>query len=214
MNTHLTNLPWIKLYIELLFEPKIFGLSDARKWRFVQLLLLAGYLDAEGYLVSSGKALESEMLAWLLHCPVAELEGDLQALAGAHLIELDEAQASWLIPSFAGRQSRPDDEQRRRWREVKRTQRAKHPGKKQPVDDLPADLDEEGADLEEDAPEELEAEAPDPDLELPALAHNLESPLASTEDLAAGMISQLAATLSADRRLDRGRTVALKRRGD
>jgi hypothetical protein len=97
MDSHLTNLPWIKLYVELLFEPKIFGLSDAQKWRFVQLLLLAGCLDAEGYLVSSGVALEIEVLAWFVHCPVAELQVDLQALAGADLIELDEA--SWLIRS-------------------------------------------------------------------------------------------------------------------
>ena len=74
---HLTNLPWIKLYVELLFEPKLFSLSDAQKWRFVQLLLLAGYLDAEGYLVSSGKALDSEVLAWLLHCQVEVLRDDL-----------------------------------------------------------------------------------------------------------------------------------------
>jgi hypothetical protein len=201
---HLTNLPWIKLYVELLFEPKLFGLSDAQKWRFVQLLLLAGYLDAEGYLVSSGKALDSEVLAWLLHCQVAELLGDLQALAGADLVEWDADQASWLIPSFAGRQSRPDDEQRRIWREKKRRQRAKVSEKKQPVDDLPDDLDdEEEPDLEAGAPEELEVEEP-----------GSESPLVGTGDPAAGMISQLAAKMSSNRLLDKRGTVPFKSRGD
>jgi hypothetical protein len=186
---HLTNLPWIKLYVELLFEPKLFGLSDAQRWRFVQLLLLAGYLDAEGYLVSSGKALDTEVLAWLLHCEVDALRDDLQALVGARLIVLDEAQEAWLIPSFAGRQSRPDDAQRRRWRETKRLQRSRR-SYQPPL-----------AETWDDPGEEEPLSDPDP-----------QYPEAGRETGA--LISRLAAGLSADRLLDRSRTVPLKRRGD
>jgi hypothetical protein len=119
----MNSLPWIKLYTELLDDPNFHRLTESQKWRFVQLLLLAGTLDAEGYLSSSGLPWSPDWMAWRLRCDLAELQVDLQALAGADLIELDEAQASWLIPSFANRQERPDDDQRRRWRETKRLQR-------------------------------------------------------------------------------------------
>ncbi len=101
---------------------------------------------------------------------------------------LDEAQASWLIPSFASRQERPDDAQRRRWRDTKRLQRSR----------LPLPPPAETWD-DPDAEEPLSAPAP----------HNQ----AAEHDTGA-LISRLAGEMSADRLLDKGRTVPLKRRGE
>jgi hypothetical protein len=202
----MTNLPWIKLYTELIDDPKLFELSRQQKWLFVQLLLLAGMLDAEGYLVSSGKPLDPRWIAWRLRWDLQELEDDLQALAQADLVEWDAEQASWLIPSFAQRQARPDDGQRLRWREKKRRQRAKDPEKKQPVHDPPGGLDdEEAASLQPEV-----REAGEPEAELPAPL----SSLWEAEERASGLISQLAAKMSSDPLLDRRGTVPLKRRGD
>jgi hypothetical protein len=185
----MTSLPWIKLYIELLDDPKLFELTKAQQLLFIQLLLLAGMLDAEGYLSSSGMPCRLEWMAWRLRCEVDELRDDLQALAQAGLVEWDTEQASWLIPSFASRQSRPDDAQRRRWRETKRLQRSRR--SYQPP--LAKTWDDPG---EEEPLSDPDPQYPEPSPETGAL------------------ISRLAADLSADRLLDRGRTVPLKRRGD
>jgi hypothetical protein len=177
-----THLPWIKLYVEPLDDPKLFNLSERRKWRFVQLLLLAGLLDAEGYLSTSGLPLSDEYLAWRLRCDLPGLQADLQALAQARLIEFDAAQAAWLIPSFAARQSRPENAQRLRWREQKRSQRLSRLPKMQ----------------SQAEPADLSLDEPDP----------------AGGERVAGQLSDLAASLSADRSLDRPRNVRLKRRVD
>lgn len=117
------TLPWIKLYTEIIDDPKLCRLSEAHKWRFVQLLALAGECDAQGYLCSSSAPLDPIEIAWRLRLDPTLLLSDLQALAQAHLIVRDEAVNAWYIPSFARRQSRPDEGARLYWREQKRRQR-------------------------------------------------------------------------------------------
>lgn len=120
------KLPWIKLYTEIIDDPKLYRLPEALKWRFVQLLALAGECDAEGYLSSSTAPLDPADIAWRLRIDPQLLLSDLQALAQIRLVVLDQATNTWLIPSFASRQSRPDDETRAYWREKKRRQRTSH----------------------------------------------------------------------------------------
>ena len=188
----MTNLPWIKLYIEIIDDPKLHRLTDAQKWRFVQLLALAGENDAEGYLSSSGKPLNPEDIAWRLRSDLAKLQDDLHALAQAELVVLDEAQEAWLIPSFAKRQERPDDEKRRYWREKKRRQRAKRTSV----------LDEaEWADFENRPP------APDAD---DMEAEDGSDELFSPDEADAGQ--DLSADKSVESILDRYENVPLKRR--
>jgi len=121
----MTNLPWIKLYTEIIDDPKLSPLPDGLKWRFVQLLALAGECDAEGYLNSSGSPLELAEIAWRLRLDTVTLGSDLQALSQRHLLVLDKATNTWLIPSFANRQQRPDDGTRLYWREQKRRRKAR-----------------------------------------------------------------------------------------
>ena len=51
----------IKLYVEMLDDPKVGLLPDAVKWRWVSSLLLAGELNEDGYLPDINDA------AWRLH---------------------------------------------------------------------------------------------------------------------------------------------------
>jgi hypothetical protein len=75
-------------------------LSDPQKWRFVQLLCLAGECRAEGCLISSGKPLSLEQIVRRLRLEVGVLSSDLQALAQAGLVRRDEATQTWLVPGL------------------------------------------------------------------------------------------------------------------
>lgn len=120
----MSNLPWIKLYTEIIDDPKLRRLDEPLKWRFVQLLALAGECDAEGYLSSPSSPLDADDIAWRLRVDLDQLQSDLQVLAQRGLIRFDAERRLWLIPSFAQRQERPRDEARRYWREQKRRQRS------------------------------------------------------------------------------------------
>jgi len=117
------GMPWIKLYTEILDEPKLGRLSDALKWRFVQLCLLAGECDAEGYLVSGTEAMPEDDIAWRLRLDVNELQKSLAELEGVGLVELDRDGDIWFVKNFSKRQGRSQSEKRKAWRERKQRQR-------------------------------------------------------------------------------------------
>ena len=155
------NLPWFKVYTEINDNYKLRSLSYAQKWRFLQLLALAGECGSQGYLVHSGKPLQANDLAWRLRIDTTEMLQDLQALVSQDLIRFDEASGTWLIPGFAGRQARSDEGARAYWREQKRRKRGtfKHPvsddleeALSTPPDDLDPMLD-----MDETSPEGEEA---------------------------------------------------------
>ncbi len=50
-------MPWVKIFTEIIDDPKIGRLSKAAKWRFLELIVLAGECDADGYLVHSDQPL-------------------------------------------------------------------------------------------------------------------------------------------------------------
>ena len=134
----MTKLPWIKLYTDIIDNPWLGMLAEEKKWRYVQLLALAGECDAEGYLVSSGAPLGIPALAWRLRIDEAVLAGDLQALSQDELVTWDEQVGAWFIPGFAESQMRVDNPQREKWREQKRRQRLRQAS--------PASPQEAGAD--------------------------------------------------------------------
>jgi len=113
------SMPWVKLYTEMLDDPKIGRLPDEKKWRFVQLVLYAGELDKEGYLPDN-----LEDAAWRLRIDLETLHKDLETLKKFNLAHQDE-NGNWCITAFSKRQGRSQSEKREQWREYQKTSRAK-----------------------------------------------------------------------------------------
>ena len=89
---------WIKLYIEMLEDPKIGTLPDGLCWRFVQVCLLAGKYN------NGGAIPNTPQLAWVLRKNSDDLDHELQQLAGVGLIE--RMVGGWFVKNFAKRQAR------------------------------------------------------------------------------------------------------------
>ena len=88
---------WIKLYVEMLDDPKVGLLPDAVKWRWVSILLLAGELNEDGYLPDVND------MAWRLHTNVETLQGEMRTMAGRGLVELrlySDGGERWFIPAM------------------------------------------------------------------------------------------------------------------
>ena len=119
------SMPWIRLYTEMLDDPKLGRLPDATKWRMCQLFLFAGECDAEGYLVNGKDSLTVEDIAWRLRINSDELQSDLDLLTGMGIIDCEDG--TWMIVKFSERQPRPQSEKRKAWRERKRRQREQDP---------------------------------------------------------------------------------------
>lgn len=87
---------WIKLYMEILDDPKMGTLPD-RVWRrIVELFLIAGRIQKDGHLP------DTRQLAWILRMNPDDLEGDMMQIAstGIAIREVN----GWFIPNFEKRQ--------------------------------------------------------------------------------------------------------------
>lgn len=115
------GMPWIKLYTEVLDDPKLGRLNPTDKWRFLELCLVAGECDAEGYLVNGQEPMSIEDIAWRLRLSAAPFEKSLQRLQELGLVTLDDG--IWSVRNFSERQGRSQSEKREAWRERKRRQR-------------------------------------------------------------------------------------------
>jgi hypothetical protein len=115
------GMPWVKLYTDLLDDPKVGFLSEGAQLLFVKLILLAGECDAEGYIANGEDPLTTQQIAWRLRIPPNEVKSRLAEIASAGLIE-DEDGIILLI-NFQKRQGRSQSEKREAWRERKRKQR-------------------------------------------------------------------------------------------
>jgi hypothetical protein len=87
---------WIKLYHEILDDPKMGRLRVALRWRFIECLLVAGENGNDGFLP------DTEDLAWRLRCEPEKLETDLVELANTGL--LNRVDGQWLVVKFKVRQ--------------------------------------------------------------------------------------------------------------
>lgn len=99
---------WIKLYHEIIDDPKMATLPDRLWRRTVELFLLAGKLCPD----KSGTLPDTKQLAWLLRIPVDDLQTDLEQLESTRMIE--HVPDGWLIVNFQKRQGAASDAERKK----------------------------------------------------------------------------------------------------
>lgn len=97
---------WIKLYDEILDDPKMGTLPDRLYRRVIELFLLAGRTNRAGALPDTAS------IAWLLRQPIADLQQDLEQIAATGIIQPTET--GWLVTKFAERQAPIPDADRKR----------------------------------------------------------------------------------------------------
>lgn len=92
---------WIKLYHEMLDDPKVARLNDSTYRRFIECLLLAGEIDEGGLLPPL------EDMAWRLRLSETALTQDLSRLALGEMVELrqHDSEERWFVSKFAERQA-------------------------------------------------------------------------------------------------------------
>lgn len=88
---------WLKLYHEMLDDPKVARLPDSSYRRFIECILLAGELDEAGYLPPVMD------MAWRLRLDETTLTQDLARLASSELLEI-KPDGRWFVTSFEKRQ--------------------------------------------------------------------------------------------------------------
>jgi len=88
---------WIKLYVEMLDDPKLAALRESDCWRFVQLLLVAAERDEGGILPTS------KLLAWRLRMDQAQLLDDLRAMSEVGIV--CRQGEHWKVTNFEKRQA-------------------------------------------------------------------------------------------------------------
>ena len=104
---------WIKLYHEILDDPKMALLPDRLWRRVVECFLLAGRVNEKGRLPDTRK------LAWMLRTSSDDLQTDLEQLTSTGIIT--PCEGGWVIPKFETRQApSPAKERVRQYRERKR----------------------------------------------------------------------------------------------
>lgn len=93
---------WIKLYHEMLDDPKVAKLEDSAYRRFVECLLLAGEMDEGGFLPPLSD------MAWRLRVPDETMQSNMTRLALAGLVELRKyspTEERWFVSKFDKRQA-------------------------------------------------------------------------------------------------------------
>jgi hypothetical protein len=93
----MANTFWIKLYLEILDDPKLGRLPDRLWRRFIECCLMAGKFGKGGQLP------ESSQIAWLLRISTDECELDLKQLAMTGMIQHN--QEGWQVTNFSKRQA-------------------------------------------------------------------------------------------------------------
>lgn len=88
---------WIKLYVEILDDPKMGRLSRSLRYRVIETLSLAGDYNQKGLLPPL------EDMAWRLRENIEILESDLIELAKSRI--LDQRNGQWYVVNFEKRQA-------------------------------------------------------------------------------------------------------------
>jgi DnaD/phage-associated family protein len=117
------GMPWVKIYTEILDDPKVAKVSDKARWRFIQLILVAAECDAGGAFVVGDEIMTIEEIAWRLRMDKDSLEADIKVLLSAGIMAMDGKILE--IPKFAERQGPTQKEKRDVWkaRQQKRRER-------------------------------------------------------------------------------------------
>jgi DnaD/phage-associated family protein len=90
---------WIKLYTEILHDPKMAKLDDHLWRRAIEIFLLAGENSMEGTLPST------EDMAWVLRTDEESLVSELLQLAKKIGVEFDAELDAWVVSNFSKRQA-------------------------------------------------------------------------------------------------------------
>lgn len=96
---------WIKLYHEILDDPKMGTMPDRLWRRAIELFLMAGRMGTDGVLPNTNQ------LAWILRMNSADLQGDLDQLHSVGIIE--PVPNGWLVVNFEKRQDAVPDAERK-----------------------------------------------------------------------------------------------------
>ena len=112
---------WIKLYHEMIDDPKVARLNDSAYRLFIECLLLAGELDEEGLLPPV------EDMAWRLRKSETALPDSMTHLALAGMVEKvkHEDGERWFVSKFSERQAPSSSAQRVRQLRERRRKEAK-----------------------------------------------------------------------------------------
>ena len=102
----MASMPWIKLYTEMLDDPKLGRLDAATKWHFVSLCLLAGECDSNGYLVNGKAALTVGDIAWRMRESPETMMASMEALHDVGVLRCED-DGTWYVVNFEKRQGRP-----------------------------------------------------------------------------------------------------------
>lgn len=145
---------WIKLYHELLDDPKIGRLTDSQFRLTINLFLLAGDCDQDGYLPSI------DDIRWRLRDP-DHFDDDLQALKALGILEDEDGVL--LVSKFADRQGAmtAEDRSRRCHERARRSDYYTHasdPRSARNAHDSCIDVDKD-EDVDKDTDKELDADA-------------------------------------------------------
>lgn len=109
------NKYWIKLYHEILNDPKMGKLSDHLFRRTIELFLIAGENGSGGRLPSV------EDIAWRLHADVDGIQIDLENLQPSNIVSFVDGE--WYVTKFSERQApTPATERWKQWNERKNNQ--------------------------------------------------------------------------------------------
>lgn len=93
----MSSYSWIKLYHEVLHDPKMGRLTDNLWRRVIEVILLAGETGKDGLLPGL------EDMAWTLRLSKEQLESDLEQLARAEIVSL--TPQGWYVTHFSNRQA-------------------------------------------------------------------------------------------------------------
>lgn len=96
---------WLKLYTDILDDPKMGTLPDRIWRRTIELFLIAKKQGTDGELP------ETKQIAWLLRLPEKEVETDLLEIEKTGIIERTEC--GWFVVKFAKRQAASTDAERK-----------------------------------------------------------------------------------------------------
>ena len=104
---------WIKLYHEIVYDPKMARLSSQLWRRVIECFLFAGELDEDGFLP------DLDDMAWTVQTSAELLEAELNELANLGIV--DRRDGRWFVVRFAERQApSPAAERMREYRKRKR----------------------------------------------------------------------------------------------
>lgn len=112
---------WMKLYFEILHDPKMSKLSDRQWRRTIELFLLAGEHELDGSLPPV------EDIAWQLRTSVKALEIDLSKIAEFGIVSR-QADGTWVVTNFEKRNAPVTGTERiRNYRVTKRNEEYQSP---------------------------------------------------------------------------------------